>query len=511
LRGVAPERKLVDARECLSWLPGLDPVVPDGNEPLPLNPIRSSRFPETAMPTDVRYLYLFGDYALDATERSVSRVGHPLALTPKAVEILVVLVERHGHIVEKDEMMDRVWPDTFVEEGNLARHVSTLRQALGDTADGAPYIETVPRRGYRFAAPVSLRVEGAGGSRVLERVAAPEAAFETVGGAVPLESKYYVARSTDLKFERAVERRDSIILIKGARQIGKTSLLARGLQHARATGARVGLANFEDLGVSDLGSSEALFLALGKLLSADLDLDSPKSVWDAEDSAIINFGRYMRRVVLVGDERPIVWALDEVDRLFTCPFGGEVFGLFRSWHNKRSLDPEGPWRKLTLAIAYATEAHLFITDPNRSPFNVGTDLILEDFTIEQVGELNDRYGAPLEKPGQVERLHALAGGHPYLTGKGLHEVASGTSFDAFERDAARDEGPMGAHLRRMLVMLRRDAELCDAVRGVLRGEPCPSAESFYRLRTAGVLTGDSHQQARMRCALYADYLGRHLL
>jgi hypothetical protein len=73
---------------------------------------------------------------------------------------------------------------------------------------------------------------------------------------------------------------------------------------------------------------------------------------------------------------PVVWGLDEVDRLFSVPFGSEVFGLFRSWHNKRALDPSGPWARLTLAIAYATEAHLFITDLNQSPFNVGTRLAL---------------------------------------------------------------------------------------------------------------------------------------
>jgi hypothetical protein len=63
---------------------------------------------------------------------------------------------------------------------------------------------------------------------------------------------------------------------------------------------------------------------------------------------------------------PVVWGLDEVDRLFSCEFGSEVFGLFRSWHNRRSLDPAGPWSRLTLALAYATEAYLFITDLNQS-------------------------------------------------------------------------------------------------------------------------------------------------
>ena len=207
-----------------------------------------------------------------------------------------------------------------------------------------------------------------------------------------------------------------------------------------------------------------------------------------------------------------MWALDEVDRIFHCDFASEVFGLFRSWHNDRALDPEGPWCRLTLAMAYAMEAHLFITDIHQSPFNVGTQLTLEDFTLEQVADLNERYGTPLQGEAELLRYAHLVGGQPYLVRRGLHDmVAHDVSFPALERQADRDEGIFGDHLRRMLVLLVRDPDLCEAVRGVLRGQPCPTAESFYRLRTAGVVIGPSAQEARPRCQLYAAYLERHLL
>src|SRR6185369_18050573 len=206
--------------------------------------------------------------------------------------------------------------------------------------------------------------------------------LEPVGGAMPLGSPFYMVRPEDEQLHDAIGRQDSVVLIKGARQIGKTSMLARGIQDAREAGARVVLTDFQDLASSDLTSSEALFMTLGKAMTEQLDLDAtPKSLWDPEDSANTNFGRFVRREVLKGDAH-VVWGLDEVDRLFPYPFASEVFGLFRSWHNRRALDPTGPWHRLTLAMAFATEANLFITDVNQSPFNVGTRLTLHDFTSE---------------------------------------------------------------------------------------------------------------------------------
>lgn len=101
-----------------------------------------------------KHLYRFGPYKLDAGERVLLRDGQPVALPPKDVETLLVLVERAGHIVEKGDLLERVWPGVFIEEGNLSRRIFNLRQVLGDCPDGRPYIETIPKRGYRFTASV---------------------------------------------------------------------------------------------------------------------------------------------------------------------------------------------------------------------------------------------------------------------------------------------------------------------------------------------------------------------
>ncbi len=337
--------------------------------------------------------------------------------------------------------------------------------------------------------------------------------LESIGGAVPLDSEFYIVRETDDDFCSAIARHDSIVLVKGARQMGKTSLLARGLQQARKEGAKIVLTDFQRFNAEHMESVESFFLTLAEMVEDQLDLDvSPEDVWNTRRGPSINFERYIRREVLNKIPEHIVWGLDEVDRLFTTDYGSEVFGLFRSWHNERSLDPTGPWQRLTLAISYATEAHLFITDLNQSPFNVGTRLVIEDFTREQIADLNDRYGSPLGSGDEVSRFHGLVGGQPYLVRRGLYELVNeGIGLAQFEAVADRDEGPFGDHLRRFLVLLAQDEELCDVVRELLRGKPSPDDESFYRLRSAGLMTGASSNDARPRCRLYATYLGRHLL
>jgi DNA-binding winged helix-turn-helix (wHTH) protein len=106
------------------------------------------------MPHTNSLCYEFGPYRLDSSERVLTRAGETISLTPKATDILLMLVLNAGQLVEKDELLKQVWPDTFVEEANLAQNIFMLRRALGDERGGPKYIETVIRRGYRFVATV---------------------------------------------------------------------------------------------------------------------------------------------------------------------------------------------------------------------------------------------------------------------------------------------------------------------------------------------------------------------
>jgi DNA-binding SARP family transcriptional activator len=398
------------------------------------------------------------------------------------------------------------------------RQYEELKRLLSQQLDAMPDIATelvareIECRLAPTREPDAAPEKSAEPSGYLPRLSLLHPLTGPAGGAVPLNSPYYVIRPVDALFRSAVTQGDSIILVKGARQMGKTSLLARGLQQAREAGARVIRTDFQLLDMADLQSAERLLRVLAEWIADQLDLEVlPEQSWKPHLGASVNLTRYLRREALPAAAAPVVWGLDEVDRLFSCDFRSQLFGMFRAWHNDRVLDPSGPWSRLTLAIAYATEHHLFISDLNQSPFNVGTRLVLDDFTLEQVADLNRRFGSPLSDEAEIARLMRLLGGHPYLVHSALDQMtAHRIGLATLEAQADRNDGLFGDHLRRLLVSLSRDPELCEVVRVVLRGRPCTSEESFYRLRSAGVIAGDSARDARPRCQLYANYLGRYL-
>jgi eukaryotic-like serine/threonine-protein kinase len=126
-----------------------------------------------------KQLYEFGPFRLDVDERLLMRDGRMTPLPPKVFDTLLVLVENSGRVVSKDELMQSLWPDTFVEESNLTQNISQLRRALSDGAADAQYIETIPKRGYRFVAGVqSLAVNGVSEEAIAVNGHAPAPAVE---------------------------------------------------------------------------------------------------------------------------------------------------------------------------------------------------------------------------------------------------------------------------------------------------------------------------------------------
>jgi hypothetical protein len=439
---------------------------------------------------------------IERTLRSADAVI-PL-LSPAAVssEMLRYELEISDESAQQQQGRPRLLPVRVNWEGPLPEELSKILDPIQYVLWRGP-LDTAAVMAELTSALSHPETAAARGSRALE---AP-------GGAMPLDSIYYVERPTDAECHSAIKQGVSFVLLEGARQMGKTSLLSRGLQKAREKGARVACVDLQAFSASDLTSSEAFFVTLGTALANQLDLDVfPEDVWRPKSGANENFTRYLRREVLGKIRGRLVWGLDELDRLFSTSFCSEVCGLFRSWHNARASDPDGPWRNLTQILCYATEAHLLIPDLNQSPFNVGVRIRLHDFSDAEVRQLNGIYGGVLQNEEELQCFQTLLGGQPYLVRRGLNEMAQ-RSIPAAElaAHAAHDEGPFSDHLKRFLVLISRTPDVLQAVRAALAGQKAGDEAMFNRLRAAGLMSGSRAADGRFRCELYKTYLSRHLI
>jgi len=309
--------------------------------------------------------------------------------------------------------------------------------------------------------------------------------LELPGGAMDPESKFYIEREGDALCQTDIARQGVTITIKAPRQLGKSSLLVRTMERATAAGKAVAYLDFQLLDRDTLESPEAFFRNLCHWITDELDLaDAVDRFWEPKLGCVQRCARYFKRHVLHEVKGLLVLAMDEVDRMFDCPFRSDFFGMLRSWHNSRR--PGNEWKLLDLALVISTEPYLLSGDLNLSPFNVGQVIELDDFTPDQVRDLNARHGHPLSE-AQLTGLMSLIGGHPYLVRRALYLVASGQmDVETLVANAVRDDGPFGDHLRRHLFRFRDKPDLRQAMAQIVAHNTCFDDSLFFRLRGAGL-------------------------
>jgi DNA-binding winged helix-turn-helix (wHTH) protein/tetratricopeptide (TPR) repeat protein len=167
------------------------------------------------IPKETQHFYDFGPFRLDADERVLFRDAEPVALAPKVFDTLLLLVRNKGKIIEKEELMKALWPDSFVEESNIPQNIFTLRKALGERDDGERFIETIPRRGYRFIAPVSIPLSQQGNSNNSQSAISPLGNVAgSVGNAVTAAHSRVIVGNT--RWSRYAWPAVSAVLLVGA-------------------------------------------------------------------------------------------------------------------------------------------------------------------------------------------------------------------------------------------------------------------------------------------------------
>ena len=327
---------------------------------------------------------------------------------------------------------------------------------------------------------------------------------EPSGGAMPLASRYYVRRAADVEAEACLERGEGVVLVQGPRQVGKSSLLARALAHARSASIAVVLSDLQAMGESQLLEEGPFYKTLAHSLSVQLGLDLDiDDEWKAWLGSNMNLDAVLGKLLAKCDG-PVCWGIDEADMLFDRPYTNDFFGLLRSWHNRRALEPDGPWKRLTLILTYATEAHLFISDLNQSPFNVGVRLALRDLSEEEVRALQAPYG--LVQPDAWRRVSEITHGHPYLSQCAFAFLAHGGTIEELTAKASHQDGPFGSHLARLITSIAQNEQTLGEVRRLLRGQSFEHPTTRYRLQSAGLITLSWEGKVEFRVPIYGDFL-----
>jgi hypothetical protein len=354
-------------------------------------------------------------------------------------------------------------------------------------------------------------------------VAEPELKREP-GGAVPLTSGLYVERySTETGkanitieadcFEE-ITQPGALIRIKAPRQMGKTSLMARILHHAESQG-------YQTIAVSMQRADSTMFSDLDQLLRWLCSrvgrrlkrLDELADYWDPAVGVKDRCNDYFFECLLEEIDEPIVLALDEVDLVFPHRVvADDFFGLLRSWYEAARYGDRGSelWEKLRLVVVHSTEAYVPL-EINQSPFNVGKNVELPEFTQAQVQDLAHRYNLPFGA-AEVDQMMALVGGHPYLLRKGFYHLRrQDLSLDALLETGPTEAGIYSDHLRRHLLNLKRYPELAAACRDVVRRKiPVDlDADVAFKLESMGLIRLQRNQ-ATPRNSLYQQYFLEHL-
>jgi hypothetical protein len=284
----------------------------------------------------------------------------------------------------------------------LSAWLNPINWAFWDGPDSTPKLIDDLQRGVSGSAlPIG---QDSARSALLQALPPDALTFES--GAMDVTSLLYVRRQADDIALAAMGRKGQTVNIKGARQVGKSSLLMRVIDAAIKAGKRVAFLDFQGLDSSTLANADVFFRRFCQEIASGLELNAPIDPhWDPSLGNLQRCGRFMENGVLKVVNEPVVLALDEVERLFDAPFRSDFFGMLRSWHGKRALPTSPAWKKLDLVLATSTEPKLFIENLNQSPFNVGERIELSELTPAEVTKLNQLHDSVLGAE-DVKRLVA---------------------------------------------------------------------------------------------------------
>lgn len=274
---------------------------------------------------------------------------------------------------------------------------------------------------------------------------------------VPLGSNRYLHRSgvDDLAFAEILQP-GSVIRIKAPSGFGKTSLLLRLLNYVQQQGYATASIDLRQSDTETLAAPQAFLRWFCTALSYKLNLDIQlEQYWDDLLGHNLSTTLYLREAILPHLNRPLVLALNEVDRVFEYPQTAKnLLPLLRSWHEEAQHDDV--WKQLRLVVVYSTDVYLPL-EINQSPFNIGLPLTLPEFTPQDVWALAPFYSVSLSE-AECTRLTTLIGGNPALVGLALYHLHQGMTLDNLLQTATTLAGIYRNHLQRLLAQVKANPQ-----------------------------------------------------
>jgi hypothetical protein len=329
-------------------------------------------------------------------------------------------------------------------------------------------------------------------------------------GTMRPDSPFYIEREADEQCWRQLNSSYATTLFAQApMQTGKSSLLRRLLYQVKQSGEQqVAYIDFQKFTEQYLADEENFFIQLCLMIGDALGLpEAIDQYWSGRRTHIIKCSHYLSDYIIPRLKGPFILAMDEVERMQACPFRGNFFGMLRTWHNDRVANEH--FAQMTLFLSSSTDPYLLIDNPNQSPFNVATPVNLQDFTLDEVAELNRRHYSPVNQT-ELEQLIDLVGGHPFLTRVALYLLARGkVNLPALLTHATEDNGPFGEHLRHYLRRILRKPELKQALTLIVHQRSLEENDIFHRLREAGLIKR-AGPQVVFRNKLYEQYFKERL-
>jgi hypothetical protein len=335
--------------------------------------------------------------------------------------------------------------------------------------------------------------------------------LENPEGQVSLDSPFYVERPpNEIDCYETILQPAALIRIKAPRQLGKTSLMTRILDHASKHGSKTVSLNFQSADAEFLGSLDKFLQWFCASITDELNLPTKlDEYWQGILGSKNKCTKYFERYLLPEINSPLALGLDEVDQVFKHPeIAADFFGLLRAWHERAKNEVN--WKKLALVIVHSKEVYIPL-NINQSPFNVGVPIELPDLNRAQVENLIQRHGLSWTD-SQVEQLINLVGGHPYLLRVALYQIArKRITLEKLWEIAPTEEGFYSEHLRRHLLNLQEDKDLLAAFKRVVAAEKAVDVgnTAAFKLRSLGLvkLRGNS---VTPLCYLYRQYFGSRL-